>query len=122
MDKFPSAFFVTGTDTDVGKTFICALLALGLKAQYWKPIQAGLAPYTDTEWIKNTTKLDDKYFFPEAYRFSQPFSPHLAAGMDGINIDMQSIKLPHHRFDTPLIVEGAGGLMVPINESFLFWI
>lgn len=114
MDKFPPAFFVTGTDTDVGKTFVSAVLALGLKAKYWKPIQSG--PDSDTDWIRQVTMLDEKHFLPEVYKLQTPVSPHLAAQIDRIKINIKSFLLPVIE-QSHLIVEGAGGLMVPINES-----
>ncbi len=114
--NFPHSFFITGTDTGVGKTLTAAMLMLGLDASYWKPIQSGTTYDTDTEWIIKTTDLPNSKFLPETYRLSQPLSPHLSAALDGIQIDLSNIKLP-----TPhpprLLVEGAGGLMVPLNEN-----
>jgi len=114
---FPSAFFITATDTDVGKTFVSAILAVGLQAHYWKPIQCGAEPCTDTEWIQNNTHLTSDHFFPEAYLFKEPASPHLAAGLENIEINIETIKMPDKKQWQYLIVEGAGGLMVPINNS-----
>lgn len=112
--EFPRQLFVTGTDTDVGKTVICSLLTIGLKGTYWKPIQSGIP--TDTEWIKQVTQLPDKHFLPEIYRLIQHLSPHLASKIDGVKIDIEKIFLPN--IDSHLILEGAGGLMVPINNEF----
>ena len=114
---FPSAFIVTGTDTMVGKTFVSAILTLGLQAHYWKPIQSGLEPRTDREWIAEKTSLPAHHFFPETYLFKTPVSPHLASRLENIEIDIQAIKIPQDRGWQYLIVEGAGGLMVPINNS-----
>lgn len=66
--KFPPAFFITGTDTGVGKTFVSAVLTIGLQASYWKPIQSGIEPYTDTEWVQEKTALSAQHFLPEAYK------------------------------------------------------
>ncbi len=111
---FPSAFFVTGTDTDVGKTFVCAVLMAGLHAHYWKPVGAG---QSDGQWIKEKTGLPDENFFPESYSFKHHLSPHLASQLEDITIDIAKIKIPHLSKWQHLIVEGAGGLMVPINNS-----
>lgn len=109
--QFPKTFFVTGTDTDVGKSVISALLTAGLDATYWKPVQAGLDEETDTEFVHRTT---GKKFIPERYRLKTPMSPHGAADIDGVEINLSDFQLPS--FDTEhLIVEGAGGLIVPLN-------
>lgn len=113
---FPPAFFVTGTDTDVGKTFISAILVRGLRAGYWKPIGAGL-PNTDTNWVRKYTALPEKCFFPPTYQFAAHVSPHLAAKLEGITIELGTVQLPDYKTLPHLIVEGAGGLMVPINKS-----
>jgi len=114
---FPPAFFVTGTDTDVGKTFVSAILVSGLDAHYWKPIQSGLDPCTDRQWIEEKTGMPPDRFFPETYLFKEPVSPHLAAQLENIEIDFETIKLPKQKSCKHLIVEGAGGLMVPVNSS-----
>jgi len=106
---------VSGTDTDVGKTVVSAALMLGLRACYWKPIQAGLTPTTDTATVREWTGLPEDRFLPEAYSLKEPMSPHAAAELEGIEIDLDRIverKLPT---GCPTVVEGAGGLMVPIN-------
>ncbi len=113
----PKKLFITGTGTDVGKTVFSAILMAGLKAKYWKPIQSGLNAITDTEWIKSQTGLPSSHFFPETYRLNQPLSPHASAEMDGVTIQMDSFNLPEVDPDDTLIVEGAGGLMVPLNEQ-----
>ena len=96
MDKmdFPQKFFITGTDTGVGKTMVSAILMTGLQAAYWKPIQSGLEETTDTEWIQKTTGFPDACFYPETYRLSQPISPHAAAACDGIEIQLDAFELP----------------------------
>lgn len=114
----PPGIFVTGTGTGVGKTMVSAILAAGLSARYWKPIQSGLGEKTDTAWVREKTGLPSNYFYPETYQFRFPLSPHVAAEKDGIHIDLELMDLPR----TPggrLIVEGAGGIMVPLNEHHL---
>jgi dethiobiotin synthetase len=115
---FPQQFFITGTDTDVGKTVVAALLTLGLGASYWKPVQSGLEPSTDTKTVKTLTQLDPSHFFPERFRLTQPLSPHAAAAIDQVSIDLNDFQLPQVK-TSYLIVEGAGGLMVPLNNQDL---
>jgi dethiobiotin synthetase len=112
---FPDRLFVTGTDTNVGKTVVSAILTLGLGATYWKPIQSGLEPITDTDYIRKVTQLDDTRFIPERFRLTQPLSPHASAAIDGVQIHLSDFQLPSTA-TSHLIVEGAGGLMVPLNE------
>ncbi len=115
---FPGRFFVTGTDTGVGKTVVCAVLAAGLKAAYWKPIQSGLSKI-DTDWVRKTTGLPDSHFFKEAYRLRMPLSPHAAAEADGIRIALSKVRLPRVFGFSHLVVEGAGGVMVPLSRKHL---
>lgn len=115
---FPEQFFITGTDTDVGKTVVSALLTLGLGATYWKPIQSGLAPITDTDYVRRVTALDASHFIPERFRLTQPLSPHAAAAIDGLSIHLSDFVRPASA-KPYLIVEGAGGLMVPLNAHDL---
>jgi len=115
----PRRFFVTGTDTDIGKTLVCAALMIGMKAVYWKPVQSGCVDGTDTEWIKNVTGFPNSRFVPETYRLNLPLSPHAAADHDGVAIDMSEFYLPDIPSDSSLIVEGAGGVMVPLNTEYL---
>lgn len=110
---FPPACFVTGTDTDVGKSVVSALLTLGLGATYWKPIQSG-APH-DRDFVRRVTGLADAHFLPERFCLTQPLSPHAAAAIDGVEIRLQDFALPPVE-TSHLIVEGAGGLLVPINS------
>jgi dethiobiotin synthase len=114
----PHGIFVTGTGTGVGKTFVSAILVAGLSARYWKPIQSGLHEKTDTEWVQEMTGLPSIHFYPETYRFRFPLSPHVAAEKDGILIDLELMDLPQTS-GGHLIVEGAGGIMVPLNEHHL---
>jgi dethiobiotin synthetase len=112
---FPRAFFVTGTDTGVGKTLVCAVLMKGLPAAYWKPIQSGVEETTDTDWLRKATALPDSHFLPEAYRLTRPLSPHAAAEIDGVRICLDDLHLPESNQFRHLIVEGAGGVMAPLN-------
>jgi dethiobiotin synthetase len=113
--SFPHRCFITGTDTNVGKTVVAALLTLGLDAVYWKPIQSGLDPISDTDYVRQVTELDETHFIPERFRLTQPLSPHAAAAIDGVQIALSDFQLP--ATTKPLIVEGAGGLMVPLNSQ-----
>ncbi len=115
MTRLPERFFVTGTDTGVGKTFVSAILILGLRAKYWKPVQSGTKDGTDTEWIKLVTGLPDEKFYPERYLLSEPLSPHAAAQLEGVTIDLDQLTLPGANSE-PLIVEGAGGILAPLND------
>ena len=115
MPKRP--IFVTGIGTGVGKTIISAMLVEKLQADYWKPIQSGDLEQSDTLMVKSLVSNPISYFYPEAYRLTQPFSPHKAAALDGIEIAPDKIILPET--DNQLIIEGAGGLMVPLNNNFL---
>jgi dethiobiotin synthetase len=110
-------FIVSGTDTNIGKTTVAALLTLGLDAIYWKAIQSGTEDGTDRERVKAMTGLPDQNFLPERYVLSHPLSPHRAAELDGVTIDAENLSLP--TIESPLIVEGAGGLMVPITRQKL---
>ena len=106
-----SRFVVSGTDTDVGKTVFCAGLAGMLGARYWKPVQAGLPGDSET-----VAELAGVEIVPEAYRLILPASPHQAAAEEGIAIEPDSLDPP----DGPLVIEGAGGLMVPLTRQTLF--
>ena len=112
-----TVFVVTGTDTGIGKTVFAAGLAGALGACYWKPIQAGVDPEGDKETVAALSGLPAERILPEAYRLATPASPHLAARIDGVDIRLDRLALP--RVDGPLVVEGAGGLMVPISETML---
>lgn len=115
--KIPPRLFVAGTDTGVGKTLVSAILATGLKAVYWKPIQSGREEITDTDWMRTATGLPEEFFLPETYLLTQPLSPHAAAAQDGVSIRLTDFYLPDQAVYPRLIVEGAGGVMVPLNES-----
>lgn len=109
---------VTGTDTGIGKTVFSAGLAGALDAFYWKPVQAGLDDETDRQTVLRLSGLSDGRVLPEAYRLKTPASPHLAAKIDGVVIDPQALALPDT--DGPLVVEGAGGLLVPLTPSLTY--
>ena len=112
-DKTP--LFVTGIGTDVGKTIISAILVEKLKADYWKPIQSGDLNNSDTMKVQRLISNTITRFHPEAYRLTQPYSPHKSADLDGVAINIDKIKLPET--DNQLLIEGAGGLMVPLNDE-----
>lgn len=109
-------FFVTGTDTDVGKTVASAWLVLHMGARYWKPVQAGLDE-TDEATIRRLTEVGDNRIVPTVYSLPEPLSPHESARRAGVTIDIDSLQAPQG--DAPLIVEGAGGVLVPLNEEAL---
>ncbi len=112
-----SILVVTGTDTGIGKTVFAAGLAGALGAYYWKPIQAGIDPEGDKETVAALSGLPAARILPEAFRLTTPASPHLAARIDGVTIGLDQLALP--RVDGPLVVEGAGGVLVPISETLL---
>ncbi|HKS66915.1 MAG TPA: dethiobiotin synthase [Candidatus Acidoferrales bacterium] len=115
----PSRFFVTGTDTGIGKTVTSALLCAALDAIYWKPIQTGSREGTDRATVVRIASLRRAQTIPEAYCFAPPVSPHLAARLAGKRIDMKEIRMPKLAPRQNLIAEGAGGVLVPINEKEL---
>ena len=108
---------VCGTDTDVGKTVVSALLVQGLGATYWKPVQSGLEGGGDTGRVQQLLGLPPERVWPEAYRLTAPVSPHWAAERDGLSIDPARLALPAG--DGPLVVETAGGLLVPLRRNWL---
>jgi len=107
--------FITGIGTDVGKTIASAIITEALEADYWKPIQAGDVDNSDTHKVKRYISNDKTQFFPNSYLLNTPASPHLAASVDGIIIDVNAIVEPETR--NHLVIEGAGGLFVPLNET-----
>ncbi len=108
---------VTGTDTDIGKTVFAAGLTAALGARYWKPVQAGLADGSDAASVVTLGVPADRVL-PEAYRLTTPCSPHLAAEIDRVTIDPDRLALPD--VDGPLVVEGAGGVLVPVTRDLIF--
>jgi dethiobiotin synthetase len=109
--------FITGIGTGIGKTIVSAVLTEKLKSDYWKPIQSGDLDDSDTLKVKNLVSNTASTFHTEAYRLTQPYSPHKSAAIDGITIDLNKIIAP--KTNNRLIIEGAGGLMVPLNDDYL---
>lgn len=109
-------FFITGTDTEVGKTIAAAWLCLKLQASYWKPIQTGAVEGTDLDTIAVLTQDSNIQIIPSIYTFQTPVSPHLAATLEGREIIFNKIALPT---TAPLIIEGAGGVLVPLTHKYL---
>ncbi len=110
-------FIICGTDTDVGKTLISSFFVRGLQSFYWKPIQSGIETETDSQSILRLSEIKKEKIFKEAYIFKEPVSPHWAAEIDENEIDINLLKLPST--NGSLIVETAGGVMVPITRNFL---
>jgi len=119
MDKInlPKKLFVTGTDTEIGKTVVSSILSKGMNASYWKIIQTG--DDSDKSFVKQVTKMPDEKFIQEAYCLKLPLSPYAAAMDENISIDINKIK---NKFDlikdNCLVAEGAGGVMVPVKKDF----
>jgi dethiobiotin synthetase len=111
-------FVVSGTDTGIGKTVFSAALAGALGASYWKPVQSGLDEETDSEAVARLGGVPQERILPEAYRLSTPVSPHLSARLDGVTIDAKRLVPPPTA--SPLLIEGAGGLLVPLTDHLLF--
>lgn len=109
--------FVTGTDTNVGKTVLSALLVAALGGTYWKPIQTGSSEGTDRQAVMHWAELPEERALPECYCFEPPVSPHLAASQIGATIHLDRIRKPQRTSQGPLIAEGAGGVLVPVNDS-----
>lgn len=112
-----SKYIITGIGTEVGKTVVSAIVAEALKANYWKPVQAGDLDFSDSmkveKWTENVRVL------PELYKLTEPMSPHAAAAIDGVYLNSHDFEVPDY---DPLVIEGAGGLMVPLNDSGLTYI
>lgn len=109
--------FITGTGTDVGKTLVAAIVTEALQADYWKPVQAGFSDGTDSLRIQQLITNNETIIHPELYKLKMAASPHLAAEAENIKISIKNIV--HHlpKTKNTLIVEGAGGLMVPLNKN-----
>jgi dethiobiotin synthase len=112
-------FFVTGTDTGIGKTVLSALLVAALDGIYWKPVQTGAIEGTDRNAVRLWAGCSEEKLLQERYKFDPPVSPHLAAREAGVRIALEAFDLPAIMAGHPLIVEGAGGAMVPLNENDL---
>ncbi len=107
--------FITGIGTDVGKTVVSAIVVEALKADYFKPIQAGDLNYSDTDKVKEWVSNQETVFHPNAYSLQTPMSPHAAAAIDQVRIEADKIIVP--KTTNNLVIEGAGGLLVPINDK-----
>ncbi len=113
--------FITGIGTGIGKTVVAAIVTEALRAFYWKPIQAGFAEGTDTEWVGERISHSEGRLLPETYRLALPVSPHIAARQEGITIRLDRIASQLKIFGDSaqtsfLVIEGAGGLLVPLND------
>lgn len=116
---YEQIIFVTGIGTDVGKTVVSAVLARALEADYWKPVQAGFDQGTDSQWVAGLLGEKRGTLHPEVYRLALPASPHIAARQEGIRLSVQEIVGVFRRLrpgSSRLVVEGAGGLLVPLND------
>ena len=113
-----SAVVITGTGTDIGKTVFAAALTAALDGCYWKPVQAGLEPVTDRETVATLSGLAPDRLLPETWRLATPASPHHAARLDGVHIDDRALTPPP--CDRPLVIEGAGGVLVPLNPTTVY--
>lgn len=111
-------FVITGTDTDIGKTVFAAALTAALGAYYWKPVQSGLNGETDSQAVARLSGMGHDKILPETFRLHTPASPHFAAAQDGITISPRDLTIPP--VDGPLVIEGAGGALVPINDTLLY--
>ncbi|MFD9897735.1 dethiobiotin synthase [Mesorhizobium sp. NPDC059025] len=109
---------VTGTDTDIGKTVFAAALTRLLGASYWKPVQAGLHGETDSEIVKRLGDIPPGRILPERWRLNTPASPHHAAAVDGVTIAPEDLTVP--AIHGPLVIEGAGGILVPLTQTTTF--
>lgn len=107
--------FVTGTGTGIGKTVVSAIITEALQADYWKPVQAGFENGTDSEWVQSVISASCTVH-PEKYRLKMPASPHIAAEKENILISIDALKQAMPQADN-LVIEGAGGLMVPLNNK-----
>lgn len=122
VEKENNKIIVAGIGTDVGKTVISAILTEAFGCTYWKPVQAGDLHYSDSMKIREYCSPEIT-ILPEKYRLNTPASPHLAAGIDGVEIQLEDIKIPET--EDKLLIEGAGGLMVPLNNKgdlYIDWI
>ena len=111
----PKRYFITGIGTEVGKTIVSAIVTEALEADYWKPIQAGDLNNSDTHKVQKLVSNEKTIFHKNAYALNTPMSPHAAAEIDGVDLKVKDIRSP--RVNKDLVVEGAGGLLVPLNEK-----
>ena len=110
-----NSYFITGIGTDVGKTIAAAIITESLKADYWKPIQAGDLDKSDSKKAQKLISNEESFFYPESFKLKTPMSPHAAAEIDGVELSSKKIKRPKTSKD--LVIEGAGGLLVPLNSK-----
>lgn len=110
-------FFVAGISTEIGKTVVSSILVEALQADYWKPIQSGALEDSDTETVRQRISNSRSGFHPEAYRLREPLSPHAAAAIDGVTIELEKLIVP--QTNNHLVIELAGGLLVPLNDHDL---
>lgn len=115
MKSTKKRIFITGIGTEIGKTFCSAIVAEALKADYWKPVQAGELDQLDSSWVKNAISNKKTKILKEQYLLSEPMSPHAAAAIDGIELKPENFEVPET--SNELVIEGAGGLMVPLNHN-----
>ena len=108
-------YFITGISTEVGKTVASAIVVEALKADYWKPIQSGELDNCDTKKVKRLISNSKSVFYDNSYALNTPMSPHASAKIDGVTIDINKIKAPKTKNN--LVIEGAGGLLVPLNDK-----
>jgi len=108
-------YFITGISTEVGKTVASAIITEALEADYWKPIQSGDLEYSDTHKVEKLISNSKTVFHPNSYALKTPMSPHASAEIDGITIEIDNIKEPSTK--NHLVIEGAGGLLVPLNDK-----
>ena len=113
-----SRIVVLGTDTDIGKTVFAAGLTAALGASYWKPVQSGLDGDTDAQTVQRLAELPAERVLPETYRLNSPLSPHRSAEIDGVEIDSERLTPPD--IEGPLVIEGAGGVLVPLTRETLY--
>jgi dethiobiotin synthetase len=108
-------YFITGIDTNVGKTLVSAVLAEALHADYWKPVQCGISDGTDVSQVRDLISNTTTKIHPETYSFAAPVSPHLAAAIENKRIDIDSFQLP--TANNTILIEGAGGMLVPLHKN-----
>ncbi len=110
-----TTYFITGISTDVGKTVASAIVTEALEADYWKPVQCGDLDNCDTKKVRQLVSNSTSKFHPNAYALKTPMSPHGAADIDGVSIQLDNIRAPET--NNNLVIEGAGGLLVPLNNE-----
>lgn len=112
-------FFISGIGTGIGKTIVAAVITEALEADYWKPVQAGFENGTDSTFVSSLVSNPHTVIHAETYRLEMAASPHIAARQENIQIDLSRLKADFNKIksDRPLVIEGAGGLMVPLNET-----